>query len=93
MPFVMLKKNWPGDFRRTVTGGKKGKEYRKTLVFKPGEPVDLSAADLEGVRADIGIALLPVGFDEKARPRPITDDVVPVEIGEESVSSESKSTD
>jgi hypothetical protein len=46
MPWVMLKKNWPANFRRTITTGKRSKE---------------------------------VNFDEKARPRVITDEVVPEE--------------
>jgi hypothetical protein len=79
MPFVMLKRNWPGNFRRTITIGKKGKETKKVLEFSPGVPVDLTAAEVEALRPDIGIALLPVDFDEKARPRVITDEVVPEE--------------
>jgi len=79
MPFVMLKKDWPGNFRRTITTGKKGKETKHVLEFSPGIPVDLSAAEVEAIRPDIGIALLPVDFDEKARPRVITDEVVPEE--------------
>jgi hypothetical protein len=79
MPFVMLKRNWPGNFRRTITIGKKGKETKKVLEFSPGLPVDLTAAEVEALRPDIGIALLPVDFDEKGRPRVITDEVVPEE--------------
>lgn len=79
MPFVMLKRNWPGNFRRTIIIGKKGKETKKVLEFSPGLPVDLTAAEVEALRPDIGIALLPVDFDEKGRPRVITDEVVPEE--------------
>ena len=79
MPFVMLKRNWPGNFRRTITIGKKGKETKKVLEFSPGLPVDLTAAEVEALRPDLGIALLPVDFDEKGRPRVITDEVVPEE--------------
>jgi hypothetical protein len=79
MPFVMLKKNWPANFRRTITTGKKGKETRRVFEFSPGVPVDLSAAEVEALRSDIGVALVPVDFDEKARPRVITDEVVPEE--------------
>lgn len=75
MPFVMLKKNWPGMFRRTITTGKKGKEVRRTLEFAPGVPVDLTLSEIDALRGDIGTALTPVEFDEKARPRVITDDV------------------
>jgi hypothetical protein len=79
MPFVMLKKNWPANFRRTITTGKKGKEVKKTFEFSPGVPVDLTAAEVEALRSDIGVALVPVDFDEKNRPRVITDDVTPEE--------------
>jgi hypothetical protein len=72
MPFVMLKKNWPGNFRRTIGPP----QDRRQLEFAPGVPVDLTAAEVDMLQADIGIALMPVDFDEKARPRVITDDVI-----------------
>lgn len=75
----MLKKNWPGNFRRTIKTGKKGKEVESVLEFSPGVPVDLTPAEVEALRSDIGVALVPVDFDEKARPRVITDEVVPEE--------------
>lgn len=83
MPYVMLKTNWPGKFRRTITTGKKGKEVKRLLEFTPGEPVELSAAEVEALRTDIGPALQPVEFDEKARPRVITDDVIAEDSQEE----------
>jgi len=79
MPFVMLKKNWPANFRRTITTGKKGKETKRVFEFLPGIPVDLTAAEVEALRSDIGVALVPVDFDEKNRPRVITDEVIPEE--------------
>jgi hypothetical protein len=72
MPFVMLRANWPAAFRRTIISG----GGKVTLEFKPGVPVDLTPSEISGVQADIGVALVPVEFDEKARPRVITDDVV-----------------
>ncbi len=64
MPFVMLHKNWPGTFRRTVTvNGKK-----RQLAFSPGEPVQLKPAEVAELRADIGAALQPVEIDSKGRP-------------------------
>jgi hypothetical protein len=72
MPFVMLKKDWPATFRRTIGPPKD----RRQMEFTPGVPVDLTAAEVDMLRADIGIALMPVDFDEKARPRVITDDVI-----------------
>jgi hypothetical protein len=91
MPFVMLKKDWPGTFRRTITVGKKGKEYRSLLEFQPGVPRDLSQAELAGVIADIGLALQPIEFDAKGRPRLITDEVLPAESAEEISVSEPQS--
>lgn len=49
------------------------------MVFTRGVPVELTPAEVESLRKDIGPALVPVEFDEKARPRVITDDVVPDE--------------
>lgn len=85
MPFVMLKKNWPANFRRTITIGKKGKETKRVLEFTPGVPVELTPAEVDALRSDIGVALQPVEFDEKARPRVITDDVVADESPEQSI--------
>lgn len=84
MPFVMLKRNWPGNFRRTITTGKKGKETKRVLEFSPGVPVELMAAEVDALRKDIGVALQPIEFDENARPRIITDDVVADESSEQS---------
>lgn len=85
MPSVMLKKNWPGNFRRTIKIGKKGKEVTQVLEFTPGVPVELTPAEIEAVRADIGVALQPIEFDEKARPRVISDEVEVDEPAEQSV--------
>lgn len=69
--FVMLQKAWPGSFGRTVTvAGEK-----RRLVFEPGDPVDLSAEELAGVRGDLGKALLAVELDERGKPHPIDADV------------------
>lgn len=85
MPFVMLKKTWPRNFRRTITTLKKGKETKRTLEFTPGVPVELTPAEVDALRSDIGVSLQPVEFDEKARPRVITDDVVADESTEPSI--------
>ena len=81
----MLKKNWPANFRRTIATVKKGKETKRVLEFTPGVPVELTAAEVDALRSDIGVALQPVEFDEKARPRVITDDVVADESTEPSI--------
>ncbi len=84
----MLRRNWPGPFRRTVTIGKK-----KTLyTFNPGEPVKLSAATIEAMKTDLGNALLPVELDEKKRPRIITDDVVTDDEESEEILTEEPQT-
>lgn len=89
MPSVMLKKTWPANFRRTITTGKKGKETKRVLEFRPGVPVELTAAEVEAVRADIGVALQPIEFDEKARPRVISDEVDVDEPAEQSIEPQS----
>ncbi len=72
----MLRPDRPGTFRRTITTGKKGREVTVTKVFTRGIPVELTPAEVDALRSDIGPALVPVEFDAKARPRIITDDVV-----------------
>lgn len=89
MPFVMLKRNWPANFRRTISIGKKGKEIKRQLEFSPGVPVELTAAEVEALRSDIGVALQPIEFDEKARPRVISDEVEVDEPAEQSVEPQS----
>jgi len=76
MPFVMLRSNWPNTFRRTITM----KGQKQTLEFNPGVPVDLTPSEISALQSDIGVALVPVEFDEKARPRVITEDVVAEEL-------------
>lgn len=85
MPFVMLKRTWPGNFRRTITIGKKGKETKRVLEFSPGVPVELTPSEVDALRSDIGVALQPVEFDEKARPRVISDEVEVDEPAEQSI--------
>ena len=80
MPYVMLRKTWPGNFRRTITTkGRGGKQSKRTLEFTPGVPVDLTAEEAEELMPDIGVSLQPVELDEKARPRIITDAVTPAD--------------
>lgn len=75
MPFVMLRRDWPRSFRRTVCETKRGKLVDRVIEFDPGVPVDLTANEVESLRSDIGVSLMPVELDEKARPRVITDEV------------------
>lgn len=71
MPEVMLKRGWPGSFQRTITVGKKTTRIR----FEPGEPVELDSKQVEAIKADIGVALMPCERDSKGRPRFIDDEV------------------
>src|SRR3972149_12231722 len=69
---VMLKKDHPGTFHRSVfrtvgEGTETVTERVKVLEFKPGEPVDVLGEDLEAIRADIGNFLISVEVDEKGR--------------------------
>ena len=76
MPEVMLPVTWPNTFRRTITP-KHGKA--RVMEFQPGVPVDLRPSDVDLLKADIGVALMPIHRDEKGRPRVIGEDVEPVE--------------
>lgn len=69
MPAVMLRRDWPGPFQRTIKPDPANKSTWTTLYFQPGAPVDLDAATIDLLKDDIGKALLPVAFDEKGRPR------------------------
>jgi hypothetical protein len=86
MPYVILKRNWPGVFRRTVQD-KKGKP--ETLVFEPGVPVNLTPSQVNLLSKEIGTAIVPVEMDPKKRPKLILEDVAPAEQTE----NESPATD
>lgn len=73
--FVMLKANWPGNFRRTILGkpkkkGQKGEQAR-VIEFSPGKPVEVTDAEYEFLVAngDLGSALVDAAFDAKGRAR------------------------
>ena len=72
MPLVMLRRDWPANFRRTVTISKKSMSYE----FVPGVPVELDGRTIEAMKRDIGKALLPCEVDERGLARIITDDVI-----------------
>lgn len=65
MPIVMLKRNWPGNFRRsvrTVSG-----ELVRVIELEPGGTATVSTEDeLRAVAQDIGAALVEVKFSEEA---------------------------
>ena len=73
MPLVMLKRDWPGKFRRTIGEGKK----TQVLEFLPGVAVDLTAKQIDGIKGDLGRALMPATRDGRKKVRVITDDVAP----------------
>lgn len=81
----MLRNDRPGTFRRTITTGKKGREVKTTKIFTRGVPVELTAAEVDALRPDIGPALVPVEFDAKGRPRVISEDVEVDETEEQSI--------
>lgn len=76
---VMLRNNWPGNFRRAG------------LEFKPGVPEGLSDEQLEAVKKDLGNALVEVELDGIGRPRVIdrTPPEVPIEDQSEDAADES----
>lgn len=74
MPLVMLRKDWPTKFRRSIRDNK-GKLTGRVLGFEPGETVSLTSKEIEAVQSDIGVSLMPIELDEKQRPRVIHDEV------------------
>ena len=75
MAHVMLKRDWPGKFRRTIRSGRDGRGKPVLLEFEPGVPVDLKAHEIKQLEPEIGVCLEPVEMDDKQRPRIITDEV------------------
>lgn len=51
----MLKRDWPGNFQRTIRD-EQGLELG-VMHFVPGEPVEVEGDQLDGIRKDIGPAL------------------------------------
>ena len=69
MGLLMLRQDWPGEFKRVVRTPKG--DVKKILIFKPGEAVELKGAALAAVQRAIGSALVEVELDPKGRPRAI----------------------
>lgn len=55
---LMTRRDWPGDFKRTISTGER-------LEFPRGVPVEVNEADLEELLPDIGKALVCVRRDER----------------------------
>ena len=71
MPYVMLRREWPSHFRRSLSlGGKKGE---RTLVFEPGVASEVEDREFEALKPDIGIALLECKLDKKGKARVVND--------------------
>ena len=56
MAWVMLRRDWPANFRRTIRDDN-GLELG-VMHFVPGEPVEVEGDQLKGIRKDIGAALV-----------------------------------
>lgn len=80
---VMLKGNWPGNFRRSVRD-EQGKVL-KVLEFTPGVPVEVNDEELAAITPDIGVCIVHVQCDDKGRPRIVED---PVEVADEPAADE-----
>ena len=82
MPLVMLKRDWPGTFRRTIKR-KDGSVVRRA-EFTPGAPTEVTDEEFNLLEPDIDVALFEVRLDAKHRPRIIhTDaDAAAVEVPE-----------
>ncbi len=65
MPELMLRPDWPSDFRRLVQSG----DGQKPLVFTRGTPVTVTDDELLQLLPDIGVVVFEVARDEKGRPR------------------------
>jgi hypothetical protein len=76
MPKVMLRRNWPGNFRRSIRN-EKG-EVLRVIEFAPGQAVEVLDDEMPSVQADLGHALQLVTLDKKNRPR-----VIPVAAANE----------
>lgn len=77
MALVMLANANNGNFRRTVYKttkdgeGNEKREAEKVLTFTPNQPQELTGADLEAVKNDIGKALVYARLDDQGRARAV----------------------
>lgn len=70
MPLVMLRRDWPAKFRRRIYSQQKGKklpELIRVAEFSPGVPTEITRAEADCLKNDIGVSLLPVLMDESGR--------------------------
>ena len=71
---VMLRRDWPGTFSRSVREKKDPKKIKKTLSFEPGIPLELTDTELKLVEKQIGVNLFVVEIDESGRARQVISD-------------------
>jgi hypothetical protein len=64
---VMLRSDWPGDFRRSVFGSDGNR--KEFIMFEPGVPVELNQEAADAIADDIGnaIVLAEVTYDNKRK--------------------------
>ena len=77
MPLVMLKKDWPGTFRRNVrnTAG----AVTETLTFEPGVPEEVPYDKLPVIAGDLFKSLFPITLNN-GKPVEIEESVFREEI-------------
>lgn len=87
MALLMLRRGWPGTFRRSIRD-EKGSVIR-SVEFLKDEPQEVSSGELPAFLPDIDNALVPVRIDETGRIRVIDTKETPVsEWGEMSFPAE-----
>lgn len=61
MPIVMLRRDWPGQFRRVIRD-EEGKpvEPERVLMFSPGESVECEDGDMPSLARDVQLKTLIV---------------------------------
>lgn len=79
MPWVKLRRDWPGTFRRYVRDA--AGNIIDTLTFKPDEPFEVKNDPqyLDSIRGSLGHALLPLEFDETRRKFNVISEAVDVD--------------
>lgn len=65
MPHVMLRRDWNGNFKRTVKPLMGGESRR--LEFAPGEVIEITPEEVPAIMNDLGKALLPVEWSDEKR--------------------------
>lgn len=77
MPLVMLKKDWPGTFRRNVRDA--AGAITETLKFEPGVPEEVPYDKLPAIAGDLFKSLFPITLNN-GKPVEIEESVFREEI-------------